>query len=317
VTARVPGAGTARIAVTPRSLSQDGHPALAALEAAGYDVLFPAPGRPPTREEQLAFLPSCVGYLAGVEPITREVLAAAPDLKVISRNGVGVDAIDLAAAAEQGVAVETAAGANAQGVAELAVALALAGLRGVPWQDAALKAGRWERVEGREVAGRTLGVVGCGHIGRRVVRLGLGLGMRVRAFDAMPDPGFAPAGDFSYTSLAELLARSDAVTLHCPPAERPLIDKHVVSAMAPGAYLVNTARSGLVDDEAVLEALTAGKLSGYATDVHDQEPPAPGELLRHPKVIATPHIGGFTVESVERATRAAVENLLRVLPATP
>ncbi|MFT9473957.1 phosphoglycerate dehydrogenase [Streptomyces sp. 11-1-2] len=307
------GPVTARIAVTPRSLSQGGHPALAALEAAGYDVVFPTPGRQPTREEQLRFLPACVGYLAGVEPITREVLAAAPVLKVISRNGVGVDSVDLTAAAEQGVAVETAAGANAQGVAELAIALLLAGLRRIPPQDAALKAGRWQRIEGREVVGRTLGVVGCGQIGRRVVRLGLGLGMSVRAFDAFPDPEFTPAGDFSYTTLEDLLARSDAVTLHCPPAERPLIDKGAIAAMRPGAHLVNTARSSLVDDGAVLEALAGGRLIGYATDVYDQEPPAPQELLRHPQVITTPHIGGYTGESVERATRAAVENLLRVL----
>ncbi len=307
------GAVTNRIAVTPRSLSQAGHPALAALEAAGYDLLFPTPGRQPTREEQLRFLPSCVGYLAGVEPITREVLAAAPGLKVISRNGVGVDSVDLTAAAERGVAVETAAGANAQGVAELAIALMLAGLRHIPPQDVALKAGRWQRIQGREVAGRTLGVVGCGQIGRRVVRLGLGLGMSVRAFDAFPDPEFTPAGDFSYTTMEDLLAGADAVTLHCPPAERPLIDKAAIAVMRPGAHLVNTARASLVDDGAVLDALEDGRLIGYATDVYDQEPPEPKELFHHPRVITTPHIGGYTGESVERATRAAVENLLRVL----
>ncbi|GHJ35529.1 NAD(P)-dependent oxidoreductase [Streptomyces sp. TS71-3] len=261
----------------------------------------------------MRFLPACVGYLAGAEPITREVLAAARSLKVISRNGAGVDAIDLAAAAERGIAVETAAGANAQGVAELAITLILAGLRHVPAQDAALKAERWERIEGRELAGRTLGVVGCGQIGRRVVRLGLGLGMSVRAFDALPDPGFAPAGNFAYTTMRDLLARSDAVTLHCPPAERPLIDRDAVAAMRPGAYLVNTARSALVEDGAVLEALGEARLGGYATDVYHREPPAPDELIRHPRVITTPHVGGYTTESVERATWAAVENLLRIL----
>ncbi|MFK4149267.1 phosphoglycerate dehydrogenase [Streptomyces sp. NPDC004065] len=308
---------TGRIAVTPRALSQGGHFALAALEAAGYEVLFPAPGRQPTRDEQLRFLPTCVGYLAGVEPIGREVLSAARGLKVISRNGVGTDAIDLDAAAEFGIAVETAAGANAQGVAELAVTLMLAGLRQVPAQDAALKAGRWQRLEGREVAGRTLGVIGCGRIGRQVARLGLGLGMSVRAFDAVPDPSFAPAGDFSFTSLANLLAQADVVTLHCPPTARPLIDKEALTAMKPGAYLVNTARSALVDDDAVQDALNDGTLAGYATDVFDQEPPGPRELHRHPRMIMTPHIGGYTKESVVRATRAAVENLLRVLSARP
>ncbi|MFS4091078.1 phosphoglycerate dehydrogenase [Streptomyces sp. AF1A] len=308
---------TGIIAVTPRALSQGGHRALAALEAAGYEILFPTPGRQPTREEQLRFLPTCVGYLAGVEPISREVLTTARGLKVISRNGVGTDAIDLDAAAEFGIAVETAAGANAQGVAELAVTLMLAGLRQVPTQDATLKAGRWQRLEGREVAGRILGVIGCGQIGRRVARLGLGLGMSVRAFDAVPDPSFAPAGDFSFTTLEDLLAQADVVTLHCPPAARPVIDKEALTTVKPGAYLINTARSALVDDEAVRQALADGTLAGYATDVFGQEPPDPRELHRHPRVTMTPHIGGYTKESVERATRAAVENLLRVLSARP
>lgn len=319
---------TARIAVTPRSLSEGGHPALAALEAAGYELLFPAPGRQPTTDEQLRFLPSCTGYLAGVEPITREVLAAAPKLRVISRNGVGVDAIDLAAAAERGVSVETTAGANARGVAELAITLMLSALRQVPCQDAALKVDRWERRLGREAEGLVLGVVGCGQIGRRVVRLALGLGLSVLAFDAVPDPSFrpggtfpggtfpdgtSPGGTFAYTSLDDLLARSDVITLHCPPARRPLIDAAAVASMRPGAYLLNTARASLVDDAAVLEALVSGRIAGYATDVYDREPPAPQELLHHPRVISTPHIGGHTVESVDRATGAAVDNLLRVL----
>lgn len=305
---------TPRIAVTPRSLSQGGHPALAALEAAGYELLFPTPGRQPTAEEQLRFLPSCTGYLAGVEPISREVLAAAPKLRVISRNGVGVDSIDLAAAAEQGVVVETTAGANAQGVAELAITLMLSGLRQVPCLDAALKGDRWERRLGREAEGRTLGVVGCGQIGRRVTGLALGLGLSVRGFDAAPDPSFRPAGDFAWTNLEDLLARSEVVTLHCPPARRPLIDATAIDTMRTGAYLVNTARSSLVDDGAVLGALLSGRLAGYATDVFDREPPAPHqELTHHPRVISTPHIGGHTVESVDRAAGAAVENLLRVL----
>ncbi|MFE9360507.1 phosphoglycerate dehydrogenase [Streptomyces olivaceoviridis] len=308
---------TGRIAVTPRALSRGGHPALAALETAGYELFFPAPGRQPTREEQLRFLPGCVGYLAGVEPISREVLSTARALKVVSRNGVGTDAIDLDAAAEFGIAVETAAGANAQGVAELAVTLMLAGLRHIPAQDAALRAGRWQRLEGREVAGRTLGVIGCGQIGRRVARLGLGLGLSVRAFDAVPDPSFAPAGDFSFTSLDDLLAQADVVTLHCPPTAHPLIDKRALTTVKRGAYLINTARSALVDDEAVGQALDDGRLVGYATDVFDREPPDPREFHRHPRVITTPHIGGYTKESVERATRAAVENLLRVLSARP
>jgi D-3-phosphoglycerate dehydrogenase len=302
-----------KIAVTPRSLSRDGHPALEALVQAGYEVVFPTPGRQPTVEELRTFLPSCVGYLAGVEPIPAEVLRACPDLKVISRNGVGVDNIDLQAARSLGIAVEKAAGANARGVAELAITLMLAGLRHVPWSDQQLKQGAWARREGIEVQGWTLGVVGCGQIGKYVVAMAIGLGMRVRAYDPFPDLAFMPAGDFAFVPLEQLLSESDVISLHCPPAERPLIGAAAIERMKPGTYLVNTARAALVDDEAVLDALETGKLRGFATDVYNREPPEITPLLRHERVITTPHAGGLTEESIERTTEAAVSNLLKIL----
>lgn len=302
-----------KIAVTPRSLSRQGHPALQALTRLGYEVIFPTPGRQPTCDELAAFLPDCVGYLAGVEPIPAAVLARCHNLKVISRNGVGVDNVDLVAAQAMGIVVEKAAGANARGVAELAITLMLAGLRHVPWSDQQLKQGGWSRQEGIEVSGRTLGVVGCGQIGKYVVQMALGLGMRVRGYDMFPDPTFALSGDFSYVTLNELLRESDVVSLHCPPAEHPLIDAAAIDRMKTGAYLVNTARAALVEDEAVLQALKTGKLRGFATDVYDREPPKLTPLLCHERVIATPHAGGLTEESIERATEAAVRNLLNVL----
>lgn len=302
-----------RIAVTPRSLSTEGHPALQALAEAGWDVTFPTPGRQPTLAEQEVFLPGCAGYLAGVEPVPGDLLRRCPDLRVISRNGTGIDAIDLDAAAEMGIAVERTAGANAQGVAELAIALMFAAVRHLPWCTAGMKAGAWKRRQGVEVRGRTLGVVGCGQIGRKVVEMGLGLGMIVRGHDQFPNPGFVPAGDFAWTSLEELLAASDVVSLHCPPGPRPLIDGAALARMRRGSYLVNTARAVLVDEEAVMVALDDGTLAGFATDVYAVEPPPLTQLLAHDKVVATPHAGGLTVESVERATRGAVENLLKVL----
>jgi D-3-phosphoglycerate dehydrogenase len=302
-----------KIAVTPRSLSREGHPALEKLRQAGFEVVFPTPGRQPEESEIAAFLPECVGYLAGVEPVSREVLARSPQLKVISRNGVGVDNIDLQAAEELGIRVEIAHGANAQGVAELALALILAGVRDVPWSDRMLKAGEWQRKQGIELAGRMLGVVGCGQIGKRLVEMAVGVGMRVRAFDLFPDVSFKPSGDFAFTALDDLLAEADVISLHCPAGDQPLIDAAAIARMKNGVFLVNTARAALVDDDAVLAALNSGKLSGFATDVYHQEPPGASELLRHELVIATPHAGGFTEESVRRASEAAVDNLLDVL----
>jgi D-3-phosphoglycerate dehydrogenase len=302
-----------KIAVTPRSLSRHGHPALDTLTQAGYEVLFPTPGRQPALDDLRQFLPECVGYLAGVEPIPGEVLALCPNLKVISRNGVGVDNVDLAAAQRLGIVVQKAAGANSRGVAELTIALMLAGLRAVPWSDRQIKDGGWARREGIEVRGRTLGVIGCGQIGKYVVEMALGLGMAGRAYDLYPDRTFRPAGDFAYVTLPEVLATADVISLHAPASQQPIIDAAALLQTKPGAYLVNTARAALVDEDAVLQALDAGRLRGYATDVFDREPPELTPLLRHEWVITTPHAGGLTQESIERATEAAVGNLLRAL----
>jgi len=302
-----------KIAVTPRSLSRSGHPALDALTQAGYQVVFPAPGKQPSWDDLHRSLPDCVGYLAGVEPIPGDVLALCPRLKVISRNGVGTDNVDLDAAQRLGIAVEKAAGANSRGVAELAIALMLAGLRSIPLSDRQIKGGGWTRHEGIEVQGRMLGVIGCGQIGKFVIGMALGLGMAGCAYDLYPDAAFRPAGDFTYVTLPELLAAADVVSLHAPPGPKPVIDADAIARMKPGAYLINTARAALVDEEAVLQALDAGKLRGYATDVFDCEPPVMIPLLRHERVVTTPHAGGLTEESVERAAEAAVANLLKIL----
>ena len=304
-----------KVLVTPRSLTKGGDPALAGLRSAGYEVVMCTPGRAPDEAELLSLLPGCAGWLAGVEKITDTVLAAAPDLRAISRNGTGVDSIDLEACRRRGIEVLRADGANARGVAELALALVLSLARSVPFSDARMKGGGWERRQGGELEGKTLGVVGTGRIGKLVTRFALAMDMSVLGYDAYPDPAYAPSPSFRMTGLDELLAVSDIVTLHCPhtPGEKPLIDARALGAMKKGAYLVNTARAGLVDDAAALAALDAGSLAGYAVDAFDKEPPDPSPLLRHERVIATPHIGAFTGESVSRATRIAVDNLLAVL----
>ena len=160
-----------------------------------------------------------------------------------------------------------------------------------------------------------LGVVGTGRIGKLVTKFALGMDMLVLGHDAYPDSRYAPSPDFRYVSLDELLGSSDIVTLHCPhtPGAKPLIDGVALARMRKGAVLVNTARGGLVDDAALLAALQDGRLAGYGVDAYEKEPPEPSTLLAHDRVIATPHIGAFTAESVSRATRVAVDNLLTAL----
>ena len=302
-----------KILVTPRSLSKNGHPALDDLRKAGYEVVFATPGKQPTEAELLAILPECVGYLAGVEPVSAKVLRSSPHLKVIGRNGVGIDNVDLEAAEEMGIAVERAVGANSRGVAELAISLMLSGVRSVPYSSKHLQAGEWVRRKGFEIEGKTLGLIGCGQIGKCVAKMALGLDMKVMAYDLYPDTTFTPSADFCFSSINDIFKQADVISLHCPPADKPLIDAEAIVRMKDGVIIVNTARAALVDDTALLAALKSGKLHGYATDVFHTEPPKASELLAHESVIATPHIGGFTTESVTRATQAAVDNILKIL----
>lgn len=309
--------GLPRILITPRSLTSAGVETIAELRAltdAGYELLSGPAGRTPSVAELTALLGDeaggpVVGYLAGVEPIPAEVLSSAPSLRVISRNGVGTDAVDTAAASDAGIAVEIARGSNAQGVAELAALHILASLRFLGSGIDSVRAGGWDRARGRELAGRTVGIVGLGAIGRTVATIASAVGATVIA----SDPFVTESELARLVTPAELFATADVVTLHSPPAERPLVDDDVLATMRDGSVLVNTARSALVDGGAVLRALESGRLSAYAVDAFDSEPPVLDDLLRHPRCFPTPHLGGFTDESVHRATSFAVDNLLRVL----
>lgn len=307
-----------RILVTPRSATRDGHPALGKLADAGYESVFCRPGVLPDEAELLTLLPGCVGYLAGVENVSGRVLEVSKDLRAISRNGTGADAIDMATAERLGIRVLRAEGANARGVAELALALILCLARSLTASDRALKAHRWERHAGFELEGRTLGLVGCGRIGRLVTGFAHAFGMNVVAYDPFPNWDDAPEA-FRYASLEETLAAGDVVSLHCPPRAggRPVLDSAAIDTLKRGCLVVNTARGGLIDSEAMLRALEDGWVAGVGLDVFDGEPPTDWRLAEHPRVVSTAHIGGFTPESIDRALTTAVDNLLSFLATAP
>jgi D-3-phosphoglycerate dehydrogenase len=303
-----------RILITPRSLTATPHPAVEALRERGHEVVYCQPGKTPDEAELIRLVPGVAGWLAGVEPVSPAVIAAARDLRVIARNGVGVDNLPLAALAGRGIAVRTANGANAAGVAELAVGLMMAALRHIPWADHGIKQGQWPRKIGREIRGRLIGVIGCGAIGGEVARLCHALGARPLVYDAVGAATarlmFAQAVDFE-----TLISESEIITLHCPaPADgTALLGARQFAAMRPGVVLINTARATLVDAAALRGALDAGRVAGYAADVFDEEPPRDLTLAGDPRVIATSHIGAYTAESVERATVMAIEQILGVL----
>jgi D-3-phosphoglycerate dehydrogenase / 2-oxoglutarate reductase len=304
-----------RILVTPRSLTANPHPALERLREFGYEVVCSTPGKLPDEIELIELTPGVVGWLAGVEPVSERVIAAASDLRAISRNGTGVDNLPLRALAERGIALRTAGRANALGVAELAIGLMFAALRHIPFTDAGVKAGQWPRRLGREIRGRTVGVAGMGAVGRETARLATLLDAKVLAYDPARPAEEALGVAVDWVDLATLFAQSEIVTLHCPalPDGRAMIGADEFATFPQGAVLINTARASLVDEAALLAALNSGRLDVYATDVFAQEPPRDLRLAGHDRVIAVTHIGGFTQESVERATVAAVTNLLEAL----
>ncbi|MEO8243789.1 MAG: NAD(P)-dependent oxidoreductase [bacterium] len=304
-----------RILITPRSLSKGGHRGLQPLVDAGFDLVFPTPGAMPGEADLIAAVSGCDGWLAGVEPVSEAVIAAADRLRVISRNGTGVDNLPMAAVEARQIAVRRAEATNARGVSELALALTLAGLRDIVTTHNGVAVGGWPRRIGRELCGSEVAVVGLGAIGAGYAEFALALGAHVRGFDP-----FAPEDRVTHTAfrrshLAAALTGADVVSLHAPmPADgKPVLGAEALATLGQGAVVVNTARAGLVDVDAMLEALNTGHVSVYATDVFETEPPWPSPLLAHPRVILTSHIGGFTEESVDRTTDRAVENLLSVL----
>ena len=298
-----------RILVTPRSVTQHGHPSLDRLTAAGHEIILGPPGRQPTEAELLDAIPGCVGYIAGVEPVSARVLTSASKLRAISRNGTGTDNIDAATAASRGIAVLRAEGANARGVAELTFALIFALVRDLSQTDAALKRDQWVRRQGIELEGRTLGLIGCGRVGRIVASIAGALGMKVLASDPLAEGKFHPGDFFRFGPVNEIFRQAEVISLHCPPVP----DGRPLASSRRGVFVVNTARFDLIDPAAMLGGLDSGHVAGLGLDVFAEEPPKDTTLARHSRVIATSHLGGFTQESVDRAMDAAVDNLLRAL----
>jgi (S)-sulfolactate dehydrogenase len=254
-------------------------------------------------------------------PVDRALLARAPRLAVVGRLGVGLDNIDVAACKAQGVAVVPATGANALAVAEYVVCTTAMLLRGAYLATSTVREGKWPRSalsQGREVAGKVLGIVGYGGIGQLTARLAQGLGMTVLATDAAiaPDAPIWSETSVRHRRLEELLAESDAVTLHIPLTNetRSLLDAKRIGLMKQGAVLINTARGGVVDEAALAAALKSGHLSGAAVDVFDKEPlPAGSALTLAPNLILTPHVAGVTKESNERVSALIAEKVAAAL----
>lgn len=282
------------------------------------------PERPGETLEQ--HLPAAEGVIVRIARLTAERLALAPRLRVIGKHGVGVDNIDLAACRARGITVVSTPGANDESVAEFTIMMLLMLARQVEQAIAAVRSGRFAAARGAlrgwELQGRTLGVVGLGRIGARVAEIAHRcFGMRVLAYDPYVTAERAAAvGAELCVDLQAMLPHCDFLTIHVPltPATRGLIGRDALARLKPGAYLVNCARGGIVDEVALVEALRSGHLAGAAVDVFADEPPPPDHPLLHlPTVIPTPHIAGQTEDSLRRMALLVADEVLRVLRGEP
>jgi len=311
---------TTRVLVTTTSFQDTPGPHHDLLNAQGYELIR-ARG-PLSENDVLALVGDVDGILCGDDAYTRAVLRKAlPRLRVLSKYGIGLDKIDLAAATELGIPVTFCPGVNHTTVAEHAFGLMLALVRQIPEQNRWVHEGQWKRLTGHELLGKTLGILGLGRIGKEVAIRARAFGMSVIAHDPVWDASFAAAHDIARAEAPRhLFAAADIVTLHMnlTAENRRLVDAQALAGMKDGAILINTARGGLIDEQAVAEAVRSGKLAGYGADVVEPEPIRPDNPLRGlDRVVLTPHIGSRTYESVERQAMMAVRNLIAVLSGRP
>ena len=275
------------------------------------EATFNESGRVLAGEPLIALLKGHDRAIVGLEPIDEQVLTAVPELRVISKYGVGLDGVDLKAIARHGVKLAWTGGVNRRSVAELTLMFAIALLHRLPQCDQELRAGQWNPLVGRQLTGRTVGIIGCGHVGKELVGLLGPFGCRVLANDIRDYAEFYDENGVEPVSLLHLLHEAEVVTLHVPldATTRGMIGEREVAQMRQGAVLINAARGGLVDEAALRVALQSGRLAGAAFDVFGQEPPADRALLELPTFLGTPHIGGSTEEAQLAMGRAAIEGL--------
>ena len=264
-----------------------------------------------------------VGIVSRMGRLDAAVMDAGPQLKVISKHGVGVDNIDLQAATDRGIPVLVATGANAVSVAEHAIALLLATVKRIVPLDAGLRAGRWEKpgFSGREIAGSTMGLMGMGAIAQATGSIAKGLGVKLIGFDPYAsDSALAALGVTRCASFEDMLSQIDILSLHCPLTEqtRGILSAEAIARMPKGGYVINTARGGLIDEAALVAAIRSGHLAGAGLDSFVAEPPAANHpFYAEPAIVLTPHIGGVTRQANARVGVEAVRGIFQILEGQP
>jgi phosphoglycerate dehydrogenase-like enzyme len=282
------------------------------LRDAGFELVYPGRAWQLAEGELLPALHGISAALAGSEPYTARVLAANPQLRVIARAGVGYDAVDLEAATEHGIAVTITPNTNQDCVAEHTFCLLLGLTRNLVAQHLGVKAGGWPRGTNLPLRGRTLGIAGLGRIGKAVALRGAAFGMRLLAYEPFPDTTWVAAHQVTLVPFERLLTESDFLSLHLPlnKESRHLINRATLGKMKPTAFLVNTARGGLVCEADLVEALRSKKIAGAALDVFEQEPPGKNPLFELDNVLLTPHAAGMDLQSRDDMALSAAQAIV-------
>jgi len=306
----------ANLLVTPTSYGKDDPRLKTELEALTASVTYNPTGKPLSSLELRSLLPGMDGFIAGLDVIDRRALEKADRLKVIARYGVGVDKVDLEAAKERGIIVTNTPGANSVSVAELALGLTLTLARQIPEAAKNVQQGKWPRLSGVSLEGKTVGILGLGAIGKQLARRLSGFDCRILAYDPLADNTFAADNGVLLASMDEVIASSDFLSLHLPllPETQGLVNDGFLSRMKKGSFLINTSRGEVIDEEALLRALESGHLRGAGLDAFSVEPPDPANPLLHlPQVIATPHLGAQTDGATSNMGWMAMQDCLAVL----
>ena len=302
---------TMKVAVASRSFSK--HEVLRAeLLERFVSVTFNDAGRSLDGDELIAFLRGHERAITALERLDERVFSALPQLRIVSKYGVGVDMIDLRAMERHGVLLGWTPGVNRRSVAELVVAAAINLLHAATTASAELRLGGWRQIVGRQLTGKTVGIIGCGQIGKEVAVLMRAFDCRIAVNDIIDYEEFYAKHSIRAVSLDTLLRTSDVITIHTPlnATTRNLLSREQLAKVKQNAVVINMARGGLIDEDAVKEMLTNGHLGGAALDVFAEEPPGDAALLALPNFVATPHIGGSSEEAILAMGRAAIDGLM-------
>lgn len=304
-----------QILVTPRTFGGSDPGAAEFLARAGCKLIMNPYGRLMTEDELIELIPEADGIIVGLDPLSARVLDHAGRLKVISKYGVGLDNIDIEAATAKGIIVTYTPGTNSSAVAELAFGLMLDVARSISASDRQIRQGQWGRFSGMELWGKTLGIAGTGQIGKQLALRARGFEMPILCCDIHPDHDWAARTGAEYVGLPDLLSRSDFVSIHLPLSDATfhLIGARELQMMKKSAVLINTSRGGVIDEDALLLALTEKRLAGAGLDVLESEPPQDTPLARLDNVVLTSHIGAHTREASLAMSRLAAENTVRGL----